>query len=154
MVSGPIPDPSTQLPILLQFIGDGGRLFAWSAEFQPFGLPPSDKKGKGILVYERMETGQLLYGAGWGTGKDMKAPPSNFPRILETVDSEGTSRPLTTSVLVKSKVENEAVILQLDGGSLGGKAILSQVSPFELNDFVTITPKLILAGAISRNGRE
>jgi len=126
VLSGPIPEPSTYVPLLLQFLGDGGRLFAWCSESPPFGLPLEETR-KGSLIYASSQTQQLVLGSGWGTAKDLNAVPANFPRILETNDSEGTSRPLTAFVIAKSKELSQAVILQLDGGVLGGKAILSQV---------------------------
>ena len=145
VLSGKIPDES-HLPVLLQFLGDGGRLFAWNCDSPPFGPLAVDNiaaiKGRDGEMKESRNKCVVSFGSSsqtssvivsdtiWAAGKDGKGLPEKFPRILETSDSEGYSRPLTASVYAKINGTNEAAIILLDGGSLGGKAVLSRVSFF------------------------
>lgn len=120
---------------LLQFLGDGGRLLTWAWEGgPPFGpvAGSQNPNNKSVLEYGPLKkvTGPLpLSSAVWG---------HNFPKIVETTDSQGYSRPLTASVWARIKPSDglglgAPGVLQLDGGAEGGKALLSQVIIRTLN---------------------
>jgi len=135
VLSGKIPNPSLTSRIL-QFLGDGGQLLAWCCEDPPFGPFKStnstgekETNSKKMIQYgqnQRVTRPLVLSNNLWGVAAD-KQPPPGFQRILETNDSEGYSRPMTVSTYGRVKGSNETVLVQLDGGALGGKAILSQV---------------------------
>ncbi|CAL8133784.1 unnamed protein product [Orchesella dallaii] len=131
VLAGKIPDKS-YTSLLLQYLGDGGKLLSWCCENTPFGpetstidhepvrkviqYGPSYKVTQPLVISNRL----------WGATGDNQLPPG-IQRILETSDSEGYSRPMTVSVYGKVKDTDETCIVQLDGGALGGKAILSQI---------------------------
>lgn len=143
VLSGPIPDDS-HLPVLLQFLGDGGRMLAWNCESPPFGPPlngttagPIENRTKEqkeetarkcVVSYGSSQTSSVMVSQSvWPAGKDGASLPDKFPHILETSDSEGYSRPLKASVFAKINGSNDTAIIVFDGGSLGGKAVLSRV---------------------------
>lgn len=133
VLAGKIPD-KTGVSHLLQFLGDGGRLLSWCCESSPFGpetQQTSNASGssKKIIQYgpaQKVTHALTISDTLWGSTGDNQPPPG-FQRVLETSDSEGYSRPMTVSAYGRLKDTNQTCIVQLDGGALGGKAILSQI---------------------------
>jgi len=138
VVSGKIPQ-SSHSALLLEFLGDGGHLLAWCCESHPFGPSDSNVSFNTAKEHERqavthgpanLATPSLFIAK--KTWKPLPnpsnlGPPPGFQKLLETNDSEGCSRPLTVSTYGTIKGTNEIVLVLMDGGALGGKAILSQV---------------------------
>ncbi|ODM94726.1 Biotin--protein ligase [Orchesella cincta] len=131
VVAGKIPDKAG-VSLLLQYLGDGGKLLSWCCENSPFGPETSSSENeplRKIIQYgpsHKITHPLVISNRLWGATGDNQPPPS-FQRVLETSDSEGYSRPMTVSMYGKVKDTNETCIVQLDGGALGGKAILSQI---------------------------
>ncbi|XP_035710567.1 biotin--protein ligase [Folsomia candida] len=127
------PSPSGT-SLLLQFLGDGGRLLAWACDSAPFG--PNNSVG---TTNSSTNNNKHILEYGVGPSSSTKVTPRplpltrslwphNFPKIVETSDSEGYSRPLTASVYAKLRdASGVGAVLNLDGGALGGKAVLSQI---------------------------
>lgn len=116
--------------LLLQFLGDGGRLLAWAADAAPFGVLDSTNGGEGVRRVVLEFPPQKVGGGSIGTAEPLPVSSPSFPaafeRIVETTDSEGISRPLTASVWARVKGGGgDPVVLLWDGGALGGKAVLS-----------------------------
>lgn len=132
VLAGNVPDNGASH--ILQFLGDGGRLLSWCCESPPFG--PSEIQNssasntmKKIIQHgpaQKLTHPLVTSNRLWGPAGDNQPPPG-FQRVLETNDSEGYSRPMTVSVYGRVKDTNQSCIVQLDGGALGGKAILSQI---------------------------
>lgn len=91
---------------------------AWCCDTPPFGPGKKEDSRKTVLEYGAQSSQPLpVCFPLW----------KNYQKIIETNDSEGYSRPLTSSVWAKVKGSGEPVVLLLDGGALGGKAMLSQI---------------------------
>lgn len=137
VLAGKVPEKNGT-SLLLQFLGDGGRLLSWCCESTPFGpevqqststSAPGSSTQKKIIQYgpaQKVTHPLAVSDSVWGSAGN-NLPPPGFQRILETNDSEGYSRPMTVSVYGRIKDTNKTCIVQLDGGALGGKAILSQI---------------------------
>jgi hypothetical protein len=129
VVAGHIPKPS----FILEYLGDGGKLLGWCCEDSPFGATLASST-KGIVEYgpspPKITRPLILTGKSWGVPSPPNKHPPEFKKVLETVDSEGYARPLTVSVYATVQGSKEPLIVQLDGGALGGKGFLSQI-PFE-----------------------
>ncbi|CAG7722798.1 unnamed protein product, partial [Allacma fusca] len=135
VLSGEVPKSVEYIPKLLQFLGTGGRLFAWGCESLPFGPTESNamevengdsatEKKRSVLKYGSLHTNPIsVMKTLWGPGKASDLP-SGFPGILETTGSKGNS---TASVYATVKETNEIAIINYNGGDHGGRAVLSRV---------------------------